>query len=474
MIPLLLLLSRVQVLNAKTLSNTMKRKPHGLVLITSKNPHCQPCRRLETLFENISVTFKDQIQFGILDAETSNDLVSSFSVSILPSIVLFTKGSPIRVLDISTSSENINKFCASLISPPITEINSLFEFYNFSSVAPSNIIIYDPSKSGVLKAASRAISDYGIESNIGIIKNSSLTNMIGFTKSESFVQINLPFEDFSINKTDFSTSEFLKYAHSNIIFLENSEVFGMCPPFEHTIIFLYDENDPYHQYQIARLHNHIIETFGKKFAFQICDKIKCLSSSQSFGAFDVPWPLMILSTNSMGKSQIEPYQTKSLEFDAVDRWINFAAFGIQSQEDILAEMPEDDQIPILMGTQFQKLALDPKYDVLIFVASPRMKLYRDSREQFKKLMKVFGLIKGVKFYEFNPVTQHVMGLQIPKSDNPQISIWPAQKEPNGGTLPANVKLELIVENVLPILKSPINQDTIIKMQAKLQEVTKEL
>ena len=99
-----------------------------------------------------------------------------------------------------------------------------------------------------------------------------------------------------------------------------------------------------------------------------------------------------------------------------------------------------------------------------------MKLYHQSREQFKKIMKVFGLIKGVKFYEFNPVIQHVMGLQIPKSENPQISVWPAQEEPNGGTLPANVKIELIIENVLPILKSPINQDTLNDMQKMMQDI----
>lgn len=473
MILFLLLLSRLQVLNSKTLANVMKRKPHGLVLITSKSPHCDPCRRLEKVFQNISIDFKEQIQIGAVEAESSNDLVSGFGVAILPSIVYFNKGTPIRVLDISTSSENIYKFCKSVISPPITEINTLFDFYNFSSIPPSNIMIYDPSKTGIMKAATRAISDFGIESNIGVIKNSSIAKMIGFSPSKSFVQINLPFEKFSINKTDFSTNEFLKYAHSNIAFIENSETFGMSPPFEHTIIFLYDENDPYHLYQIANIYDHIVNTFGRKFAFQACDKIKCLASSQSFNAFDVPWPSIILSTNSMGKSRLEPYQTKSLEFDAIDRWINFVAFGIQSKEDIIAETPEDNEIPYLPGNQFQKLALDPKYDVLIFVASPRMKLYHSAREQFKKMMKVFGLIKGVKFYEFNPVIQHVMGLQIPKSDNPQISVWPAQEEPNGGTLPANARLDLIIENVLPILKSPYNQDTLMQMQNMLQTVLNE-
>lgn len=474
MILFLLLCARLQVLNAKTLTNVMKRKPHGLVLITSKNPNCVPCRRLEGLFENLSIEFKEQIQFGALEAETSSDLISGFGVGVLPSIVFFNKGTPIRVLDISTSSENIHKFCESIVSPPVTEINTLFDFYNFSSAPPSNIVIYDPSKTGILKAASRAITDFGIETNLGVVKNSSIAKMIGFSSSKSFVQVNLPFEQFSINKTDFSTNEFLKYAHSNIGFIENSEIFGMSPPHENTIVFLYDENDPYHQYQISKIYDHIISTFGKKFAFQACDKIKCLSSSQSFNAFDVPWPQIVLAKNSMGQSKIEPYQTKSLEFSSIDKWINFAAFGIQSKEDIKAEQPEDNEIPYLPGNQFQKLALDPKYDVLIFIASPRMKLYHSCREQFKKMMKVFGLINGVKFYEFNPAIQHVMGLQIPKSDNPQISVWPAQEEPNGGTLPANARLDLIIENVLPILRSKYDQNTLSKMQNMLQEVLKDL
>lgn len=89
MILFLLLCARLQVLNAKTLTNVMKRKPHGLVLITSKNPNCVPCRRLEGLFENLSIEFKEQIQFGALEAETSSDLISGFGVGVLPSPLSF-------------------------------------------------------------------------------------------------------------------------------------------------------------------------------------------------------------------------------------------------------------------------------------------------------------------------------------------------------------------------------------------------
>lgn len=464
------LLSRLQILNQNTVETAMKRSHHGLLLITSQNQNCLPCRRIEELFANLTKSFEGKIQFGAIYSETSSNLISALGIGILPSVVLYVKGQPIRILQISFSTENLYKFCQSLISPPITEINSLYQFYNFSSLLPSNIIIYDTKSESLLRAAMKSITDYGDETNIAILKNKTVVKQLGYSKSNRFIIINRPLENFTFKANDLTTQNIVQYANSNIQFIENQEMFGMNHNGVPTITILYDDKDPYHHYEIGRVFNHVTTTFPNKFVFQACDYLKCSGQTLALGARDIPWPMLVMSINKMGQLSFEPYQRKQFTNDDIDKWINLAAFGIQSEEDLQAEKPEDDQIPYLLGKDFQRLVLDPKFDVLIYVASPRMPYYHEAREQFKAMMQIFGLIKGVKFFEFNPTTQHVTGLQIPKSENPQISVWPAQAEPNGGTLPAIAPLQKIIENVLPILKSPVNQKTIQKMQKKMQEI----
>jgi hypothetical protein len=53
-----------------------------------------------------------------------------------------------------------------------------------------------------------------------------------------------------------------------------------------------------------------------------------------------------------------------------------------------------------------------------------MQLYDESCENFRKLINIFESIPQIIFYEFNPLTEHVKGLKMPKSENPQLPIWP--------------------------------------------------
>ncbi|OHT12967.1 hypothetical protein TRFO_16912 [Tritrichomonas foetus] len=465
---LFLILARLQVLQPNTVEKTMKRLPKGLVLVSSKNPTCQPCQRLASIFETLATEFNGKIAFGLAEVETCSNYISSLNIAILPTIAVYVKGLFVKILDTDYSEENLRAYCQNLVSPPINEIHTLAEYYNFSSQTPSNIVIFDPKKSGIQRGAVRAVSDYGVESHIGIIKNSTIATILGKSSSNSFVEINRPFEGVSQHSQDFSTAEFIRFATSNVRFLDSPEMFGMSTSADSVLTALYDKRDPYHQYEINRVFAHVYQTHGKKIAFQVCDYFNCPLQSETFNALDTNLPTLLITSKTQG-GRTEPYPAKAIKFDRLDRWINAAAFGIRDANADEEEKPEDDEVPYLLGSNFQNLALDPKFDVIIFVGSPTMKMYHSSREQFKKLMKIFGVIKGTKFFEFNPKIQHVMGLQLPKSDNPLISIWPAQAEPNGGTLPATAPLNLIVENAITLIKSPINQQTMQKMQEVMQE-----
>lgn len=127
-------------------------------------------------------------------------------------------------------------------------------------------------------------------------------------------------------------------------------------------------------------------------------------------------------------------------------------------------------IPTLYARNFMSVALDPKRDVILLVAVPGMPGYAESQEMVRKLMTVFKPFRTIEFYEFNPRTQMVPGLQIPKSDKPTLSIWPAHTESSGASFSATISLKAAFENLMRMIKTKITPARLRDLDQRVAEL----
>jgi hypothetical protein len=108
-------------------------------------------------------------------------------------------------------------------------------------------------------------------------------------------------------------------------------------------------------------------------------------------------------------------------------------------------------IPKLRPKQFIAIALYPKIDVILLAGKPDMPYDNEAEHNVRMLIKCFKNIPSVKFYELNIATEKVPGLDIPKSEKPLLSIWPATEEPMGLTFGAHLSIPLVIDKMLHLI-----------------------
>lgn len=133
---------------------------------------------------------------------------------------------------------------------------------------------------------------------------------------------------------------------------------------------------------------------------------------------------------------------------------------------------QNDELIALCGSNFQDLVLNPKKDVILFVASTSMSQYRENRKQLLVIKSIMKPLKNVDFYEFNPFTQMIPGLSMPESEQPMLSIWPASMEPHGGTISGHFNVADVLDTILKIMKGPHSQREMKEFQENLRQYRK--
>jgi len=75
---------------------------------------CGPCRKLTPVLEEIETTFADKAKVVKVDADENRELMKKYSVSGLPSILLFKDGQPVErmagLVPKSTIISNVEKY----------------------------------------------------------------------------------------------------------------------------------------------------------------------------------------------------------------------------------------------------------------------------------------------------------------------------------------------------------------------------
>jgi hypothetical protein len=410
--------------------------------------------------DTLSSQFAEAIGMVLVDAEVSPDIFSQHQIAFAPTIALFRHGKlRLRYFGEWTIG-GLTEFCESVTDYDLVPLNDSFSVFEFQRRGPSNIVLSSPP---FIAKADALLHKFGGVVQVAILENRQLKETLGmadavFTRPGDFYTA-------SLNDVDEDTLEALLQSKFQHIY--TGDLFGVTPTAD-TIAALIDERDPLMVYDVVSRFTALRDVFAGNVSFQICDFFKCPNVVQQIKLIGFASPLYIHHAKQGGRFRLDPLQRMFATADEVVNWAKFQILGVSPPPE-----PHAVVIPRLMAHEFIQLVLDPKKEVVLFVAAPRMPLYEESAESVKKLMKVFEGTPEVRFYEFNPITEHVKGLEMPKSDKPQLSIWPASKEPNGSAFAAYLDVGVIFENLLKLFVTKFSEEKLAALSKRFQEVSQE-
>ncbi|OHT03578.1 hypothetical protein TRFO_29008 [Tritrichomonas foetus] len=441
--------------SSKTFTNAVKKTPITLVLFTSNK--CIPCRRINTVMDTISERYTDSIGFLVVEFETSSDIPFKYNIMYAPTIAVFRGGEFKSIYYGEWSSHAMIEYCETLINADMIFLNSTFSVFDFQQKNPGNLII---NSSKAFMEADGLLDKFAGIIHIGVIDNANVSESLHFPTAV----FTRPNDHFSrafdtINFTEISNLITSPYMH-----VRNIEQLSSTGT-DNTLVALLDERDPLHLYEAVQSFERVQEFFGDNISFQYCDFFRCQSLVQSMYVINFNQPVFALSIKQGQRSKFEPYMKLNPLPENILDFCKFHMLGIP--------LPEEKQvikIPKLYAPEFIQTVGDYEHDVILFVASPSMKLYEECLQNTRILYQVFKSVPSVKFYEYNPFTEHVQGLEMPVSDKPQYSIWPALKQPHGSAFTASMSVNVIFENFLKLIEKKVSNDKILEMKQVLQDL----
>lgn len=460
-------------ITTKNFNQFIGKAEYSLIFVCQKGSG--PYKKVGPYLNKIAETYADKIAVGVAEVDNNRDIISKIGASIIPSLAYYKDGKLVRFLDFVFTESSLNAFCENLIlEGSITKIKTLFQFYNFTNLSiPSNVFVSGPNSMENAKKVVKAISKFGLIANVGVCGNNDVLEILGIDERKDFIQVSRPVDLFYKSFLEFNEEDIVSAYDTNVRRIESEEMFGISFDAKHTLTILYDERDPVHFYELAHNIAGLKENFGNRVSYQICDFYKCSQRTKQFESAGVSVPVYTLgSAAGEGKvARVECFMGAYSTIPKLTTWINRKAFNIKPLNDLPDDAPDDNAIPYLLGKEFQRKALNPKVDAILFVAAPKMTLYEKNRETFKQLMKVFAILENIEFYEYNPLSQHCPGLTLPKSDQPQISIWPAVSPPSGGSIAVS-QLPILVDNILPMIKNQPDPEVNKELHERLMKIMK--
>ena len=84
-------------------------KSDKLTLVDFWATWCAPCRKLEPLIDELAEEFKDKVKFAKIKADENMDTAQKYSISGVPSILVFKNGEPVeRIVNMVPKSILVN------------------------------------------------------------------------------------------------------------------------------------------------------------------------------------------------------------------------------------------------------------------------------------------------------------------------------------------------------------------------------
>jgi len=78
--------------------DALVKKTKGLVLVDFYADWCMPCRMLAPTIEQLAAAYEGRVTIGKLDVDKNSSTAASFSVSGIPTLILFKDGEPVERL----------------------------------------------------------------------------------------------------------------------------------------------------------------------------------------------------------------------------------------------------------------------------------------------------------------------------------------------------------------------------------------
>ena len=88
-------------------SNFINEVKDGLVLVDFYAEWCGPCKMLAPVFQEVANEFEGKADFYKIDIDASLDIARQFSVSTVPTVIIFRNGEPIERLVGFMPKENL-------------------------------------------------------------------------------------------------------------------------------------------------------------------------------------------------------------------------------------------------------------------------------------------------------------------------------------------------------------------------------
>lgn len=438
--------------NVRDFPKFLAKAPISITLFTSIQ--CQPCKRIQTFLDKLSSKYHDNINFLYVDMQESQQLFNKYNIQFIPQVAFFRNQELIKFYEDTWSYESFEKFIENEMNEEVASLNSSFSVFNFINKEPSSLILSPKLAS----QADELFNKYGGAFHIGIVEDEDLTKSLNLPPA----LFSIPHNELSLPISNLEDYDLLNLSHSPFKHIKNAEFLGTVST-PYTYLALIDDHDPYHVYDSITRMKLAHSFFGENISYLYCDFFVCENVVKQLGLVSFLNPCnVVLKKEKSGRQSIEPYRKLVNKPIEVLNWLKFQILNIEMPQE-----KEEIRIPRLYADDFIPKALDPNIDAILLVAVTGMNMYDESIANFRILMHVFRDIKTVKFYEFNRFTEHVQGLEIPQSDKPLLSIWPAFKEPRGSSFGGYLSLQLTFENLLKLIQTPIPQE-------KIEEMTKEL
>lgn len=478
------ILKRAVMGNSKSFDKLISQNPYSLVLF--KTSGCGECKQLLSILDKITDKYEGKISMIIVDAEVSADIAKNYSVADIPSIAVFGSGRFIRFYQGEWNEIKITEFCDNLLSQKPDLLEDIFDVYNFQTKLPANLVVFDPNQISIGESLLRQFAG---RLNIGIIKNESIKHNIEISShfgkdddeqnespSNGVALLTRPSDGFSkiVDSLDFEYLE--KIVNPIIVRIENQESFGKSPRSNHTIVAYVDERDPLQLYDIQNLFHSISKVYDEnQLSYQYCDFYRCTNTAKQLGITNYGNPVFVLSSkpeSNNKKSNNDQYQLYADPSPSSDEFLDWLSTYLNPDQSTSSSANKQKNIPELFARNFVQVALDPKIDVIILLTAPGMQKSKEAYENMLNLMDIFRPFKKhIQFYQFNPNSQHIPGLQFPRSDVPQISVWASEGGQNGATFSAVMPFKSLINNMMQLIKTKISPAHIRDITSRAQEIS---
>jgi hypothetical protein len=340
----------------------------------------------------------------------------------------------------------------------VTTLHSIFEFFNFQQTrAPANIVFGNPTD---LPTAQHLLHQFTGVLEVGMVANESL--------GIEYAQLRRPFDAVTVNISTNDVSAIADLARPLVVRLLNQDAFGVGPT-QHTVTAVMDERDPLHRHQVRGIFGNLSAMYPGNFSYQFCDYYRCTAAAAQLGIVNYGHPMYVLSQKTAAKPKMTLFGNPAPTFGDVKEWIDEQVLGI-----VDTRKRTSSGIPLLHARNFHRIALNPSKDVILLVAVPGMPKYTESQKVMLQLIDIFMPVKAIECYEFNPRTQMVPGLQIPKTDHPVLSIWPAHADASGASFPATIGLPAVFRNIMSMIKSQVSPTLLRDMNNKVTTLSKQV